>query len=818
MVARDPMQAASKDVLVEVIDQQTREPEVGYSTENPLGRNAKAIVGTLGAQFQNATKTVVTAYSKAADSDELVELSSTAPLSGDTTGGQSFSIPVTPAQLQDCPTIVLKATESSHPKAPSAAMPTAKDDAYLPSNEVAVPVCEQVVVTFDANGGTSAKPIAPVKVLKGDALGADFPTTTPVREGYTFKGWATAPDATAGNFDDSTVVNENTTVYAVWSTQAIDWGNTNGDSDGNLVTVPGNFDYGQQLTPTDYKTLIENSNKLPAGAVVSVSPEINTTPTDSAGHNQTVTVTVTFGDGSTLSAPVAVTINPASDSYSPVANAIDVEQGQQPRAGAITRAVTDANGKVFPSGTEITLKEPVDTSELGPTTGTVVVTYPDGSSDEVSIPINVVDTSDAATYDPAVDPITVPYGGDVPALETAVTNTDELPSATTYTDVTATPIDTTKPGEQAGSLQVNYPDGTSEIVPVTVVVQTAAASFDPQAAPIDVNLNEQPTAEQLLTATTIDGTNPLPAGPSVAIAGTIDTSVPGEIADVPVRVTYPDGTTDDLTITVNVIDNRTDAEKTPPSVVVQPVEIPYGGTLDAESGIANAAELPAGTTYTDVTEGGLDTTTPGSAVASVEVSYPDGSTATVDVPVKVLSAADTFTPEAAAVTVDLGGTVNAADTIANLADLPEGTTVALPPSFNTDAAGTQTVNVTVTYPDGSIDTVAVEITVVDNRTDAEKFPPIAAPRPIEIPYGDVLDATDGIVNKDELPAETTFEDVSDPAIDTTQPGEYTAKVKVTYPDDSSALVDVPVTVQTAADSFDPKPKPVEVEVGGTVDP
>ncbi|MDO5701052.1 MAG: Rib/alpha-like domain-containing protein, partial [Bowdeniella nasicola] len=571
VVARDHLQAASKDILVQVIDVPTNEPTTDYTTDAPLAKDATAIAGKLGAQHQNTTATVVTAYQKGADG-ELTELGSTSPIVGNTAGGQAFSIPVTAAQLESCPDIVLKAVESTHPKNPSAAMPTAKDDAYSPSNEVVVPVCEQVTVTFDLNGGTLAEPIDPVSVVKGETLGEKFPAATPVKDGYTFKGWATTPDATEGNFDASTALNEDTTVYAAWSTQAIDWGNENGDENGDLVTIDTTYDYGQQLTDADYKALIQNGDTLPADATVSVSPEINTSPADAAGRNQTVDVTVTFGDGSTLTAPVNITIRPAADSYDPVAEAIDVEKGEQPSATTVENAVTDANGQAFPEGTTIELKEPVDTATVGETTGTVVVTYPDGSTDEITIPINVVDTSNAATYEPTTDTITVPYGGELPALDTAVNNKAELPEGTTYEDVTDPAIDTTQPGSYTGQLKVNYPDESTETVPVTVIVQTAAESFDPQAAPVDVNLNEQPTAEQLLAATTLDGTTPLPEGSSVAVVGDLDTSAPGEIADVPLLVTYPDGTTDNITTTVNVIDNRTDAEKFPAEPVTQPVD------------------------------------------------------------------------------------------------------------------------------------------------------------------------------------------------------------------------------------------------------
>ncbi|MDO4813552.1 MAG: Rib/alpha-like domain-containing protein, partial [Gemella sp.] len=95
--------------------------------------------------------------------------------------------------------------------------------------------------------------------------------------------------------------------------------------------------------------------------------------------------------------------------------------------------------------------------------------------------------------------------------------------------------------------------------------------------------------------------------------------------------TYPDGTTDEVEVPVRVI--PVDATKNTP--VVTPVEKVQGTPLTAEDITGSVAGYPAGSTLT--VTGTIPTTeTPGDkGTVTVEITYPDGSKETVEVPVNV---------------------------------------------------------------------------------------------------------------------------------------------------------------------------------------
>ena len=61
-----------------------------------------------------------------------------------------------------------------------------------------------------------------------------------------------------------------------------------------------------------------------------------------------------------------------------------------------------------------------------------------------------------------------------------------------------------------------------------------------------------------------------------------------------------------------------------------------------------------------------------------------------------------------------------------------------------------------------------------------------------VKQGEKIDVTDNIKN---LPEKATVKDVTEPKIDTTKPGEYTAKVEVTFENGAKRIVEIPVVIE-----------------------
>ena len=296
-----------------------------------------------------------------------------------------------------------------------------------------------------------------------------------------------------------------------------------------------------------------------------------------------------------------------ADKYTPEGQKVTTELNKEPDASEGIK-----NKKDLPKDAKYTWKEKVDISTAGNKKGTVVVTYSDGSSDEVEVDVTVTDNrSDADKYEPTVEGEKVEIGGKVDLTDN-VTNLPTLPQGTTITDVTpGGTIDTNTPGNYEGVIEVTYPDGTKDTVKVPVEVtdnRSDADKYTPKGQKVTTELNKEPEASD-----GIKNKSDLPKGTMYFWKEKVDVGIPGN-KKATVVVIYPDGSKEEVEVVISVVDKKapnkpqvdpiTDVDKivtgkTEPNAdvtVTLPDGSQYHGTAD-KSGYfkVNVPKLEAGT-------------------------------------------------------------------------------------------------------------------------------------------------------------------------------------------------------------------------------
>ncbi|WP_165765503.1 Rib/alpha-like domain-containing protein [Corynebacterium hadale] len=392
-------------------------------------------------------------------------------------------------------------------------------------------------------------------------------------------------------------------------------------------------------------------------------------------------------------------------------------------------------------------------------------------------------TKQSDLYDPkaATKTQTVNIDG-TPVAETSVDTTD-LPDGTTF-DFTK-PVDTTTSGEKTANITVTYPDGTTDTIKnVTIKVNTRAEQHDPQGKDQNVDHGETPEPEK-----SIVDFDKLPKNTKAAFDTEIDTTKPGP-KTVNITVTYPDGTTDTIENVTITVGKQSDLYDPKAATKTQTVNI--DGTPVAETSV-DTTDLPDGTTF-DFTKP-VDTTTSGEKTANITVTYPDGTTDTIkNVTIKVNTRAEQHDPQGKDQNVDHGETPEPEKSIVDFDKLPKNTKAAFDTEIDTTKPGPNTVNITVTYPDGTTDTIEnVTITVGE---EAALYTPEA--QSLTVKTGETPDSDHAIKNLSTLPKGTTTKFKG--AVDTSSVGTNKVTIVVAYPDGTADEVTTDLTIKRRTDA------------------
>ncbi|WP_289687379.1 Rib/alpha-like domain-containing protein [Lactobacillus intestinalis] len=209
------------------------------------------------------------------------------------------------------------------------------------------------------------------------------------------------------------------------------------DPKGGTITVNENA----VLTPADAEQAI--TNKADLTNVSTYTWDKNDTPSTAKPGTFDGKVIVTYADKSEDVVPVKVIVKSLADEYTPEGQTVNVKKGQTPNPEEGIK-----NTNELPKGTKYTWKDTPDTSTVGTKSATIVVTYPDGSKDEV--PVKVVVTKDETQ---PVTPITPeqPNTPENPTNTTKViepTNPDDPNQKDLFKHVTRTII-IKEPGKKA---------------------------------------------------------------------------------------------------------------------------------------------------------------------------------------------------------------------------------------------------------------------------------------------------------------------------------------------------------------------------------
>ena len=281
-----------------------------------------------------------------------------------------------------------------------------------------------------------------------------------------------------------------------------------------------------------------------------------------------------------------------------------------------------------------------------------------------------------------------------------------------------------KSGEYNIKIEVKYPDESiSKISVKLTVLKSQAETYREETKTLEVNKNEVLTVEKLK-----EGIRNLPREVKVDIKENADTSEVGE-KTARLTLTFKDSSSKEVEVNIRVkevIDGgiiRPIPEIKSADIIKE--ELAYSGKVDLSD---NIKKLPEGSVVEDITDPKIDTKKPGEYSGKVKVTFKDGSSRIVIVPVEVLkSQAETYREETKTLEVNKNEVLTVEKLKEGIRNLPREVKVDIKENADTSEVGEKTARLTLTFKDSSSKEVEVKLRVkeiIPVNSDSEKNPPI----------------------------------------------------------------------------------------------
>ncbi|WP_049515903.1 Rib/alpha-like domain-containing protein, partial [Streptococcus mitis] len=391
--------------------------------------------------------------------------------------------------------------------------------------------------------------------------------------------------------------------------------------------------------------------------------------------------------------------------------------------------VRSKTGHEVPTTAQVTYKTPFNLQEAGTRNVVVTTTYENGVTKDVTTPYTVLDF--LGKQDKKINQNQSGQLGDARNYVTVSDNSAVPGELTVRWKGGSSNVDTSAAGVQHKEIEilrgshlmktVNVPVEIVDNIKPTITAPDNITLTRLEGLPSEINIHAQDNDKGVglkeSNSVTVDNLpNPLSYNAKkskIEINGVIPNNF--QLGKSSIQVTVKAVDKKENTATKNItfhIQSQTQKYTAVANSQIQ--EVSYGEAPDAGTSIQKNG-LPTGTRYGWATQPNT-ATGPGDQTEVVTVTYPDGSTDTVPVTVKVRKLSDEHIPTGKTITVNQNDPVTndrlkAAVTVDNGGTRKVKSVTAAP--ISTVHAGSQTIKATVTYLDNTTDPVDIPLEVKD---------------------------------------------------------------------------------------------------------